>query len=137
MVRSLCGGHCCSSICCYLRRRRHPTSSSSTAAQCTYVEMLVTMAHNMCEAEPEEGEQKPWCPDDELPLEGDTMTVHLMDAHEEAGQPGTVYLFCKVRGALLTPLLACSASQPCSLHGPSFIPATGAAHAGQLSTPLL
>lgn len=38
------------------------------------------------------------------------MTAHLLDAHEEAGQPGTVYLFCKVRGAPLNPLLACSAS---------------------------
>lgn len=75
--------------------------------------MLVIMAHDICEAEPEEEEQKPWCPDAELPLEGDAMTAHLLDAHEEAGQPGTVYLFCKVRGApLSTP--ACSAWQPCT-----------------------
>jgi hypothetical protein len=46
--------------------------------------------------EPVEEEQKPWSPDAELPLEGDAMTLHLMDAHEEAGQPGTVYLFGKV-----------------------------------------
>ena len=67
--------------------------------------------------EPEEGEQKPWCPDSELPLEGDAMTAHLLDAHEEAGQPGTVYLFCKVQAALLS-APACSAWQPCSLHSP-------------------
>jgi hypothetical protein len=60
------------------------------------------------EAEPEEEDQKPWCPDAELPLEGDAMTAHLLDAHEEAGQPGTVYLFCKVRGAPLS-APACSA----------------------------
>ncbi len=35
--------------------------------------------------------------DGSLPLdEGRALPAHLLDAHEEFGRPGTVYLFCKV-----------------------------------------
>ena len=44
-------------------------------------------------------EEKPWVPDGTLPLaaDGESMQMHLLDAHEEIGYPGTVYLFGKVR----------------------------------------
>lgn len=43
-------------------------------------------------------EEKPWVDDGSLPLEeGRALRAHLLDAHEEIGRPGTVYLFCKVR----------------------------------------
>ena len=44
-------------------------------------------------------EEKPWVADGTLPLaaDGESMQMHLLDAHEEIGYPGTVYLFGKVR----------------------------------------
>lgn len=60
-----------------------------------------------------EEEQKPWSPDGELPLDGDGMTLHLMDAHEEAGQPGIVYLFGKVRGPISANFSCLSVSVVC------------------------
>ena len=59
----------------------------------------------------QEEEAKEWVDDGSLPLEDGKLPFFLLDAHEELGTPGTLYLFGKVRHAQPTSL-RCYRSKP-------------------------
>ena len=50
------------------------------------------------QAEPPAASAKEWADDGSLPVDGEgTLPFYMLDAHEEIGAPGTVYLFGKAR----------------------------------------
>ena len=50
------------------------------------------------QAEPPTASAREWADDGSLPVDGEgTLPFYMLDAHEEMGAPGTVYLFGKAR----------------------------------------